>query len=127
MSFSNILSQVFARLEAATTLPDILYPNIEAPEQTANHLRVAIIPAGVDPVGISSGNQELGIIQVSVYCTQGTGAIVPALIAAAVLSLFPRNLALSGVRIDKPGTVNPGFLDGAWYVLPVSIHYQSIT
>lgn len=123
-----VSEQVFAHLEAnKATLPPILYPNLEETPPDGTHLRPFVIPASTDNVGIASDTtQDLGFIQISVYCKPGIGAIIPLQIASAVRALFPRFLNLNGVRIDQTGTISNAFSDGTWYIVPVSIPYQLI-
>ena len=77
-------------------------------------------------LGVTTLNQEVGIIQASVYVEKGVGEIVPADIAQEFLDLFPRNLQLTNLRIDKIGTIAAPFYDDAWHVTPVTIQYQNL-
>ena len=127
MSLNAIENEAFERFANAVGLPSIIYPNIQKLEQEANHLRVSVLPAPTQSVGISSLDQELGFIQALVYVKQGQGSIVASDIAEVVLALFPRNLKLTAFRIDRIGFTSPSFYDNTWLVLPVSISYQSLT
>ena len=133
MSQSQIELALFDKLEAIkATLPTIYYPNSTHKNKpnppTGEHIRVSVLSAGTNAIGIASTNQNVGILQCSIYVKDGTGTIRAAQIADLILSAFARNTLLSNnVRIDKQGSVNTGFSVDGWYHLPVSISYQQIT
>lgn len=128
MSLSTIKALLFARLESLV-LPagvTVFYPNIGTTMPLYNFVSPAVLPATTAPIDLVNSDRETGLLQVSVYVKKGLGEIVSADIAQVILTGFPRNLALSGVRIDRPGSIGPSFYDGNWQVTPVTIPYQNI-
>jgi len=47
-------------------------------------------------------------------------------IAEDLMTIFPRNLELNGVRLDKYGSIAPSFFSDSWSVTPVSFEYQQV-
>ena len=125
MALSNIQIDVFDRL---STLGDpIIYPNIyEAPPEV-EHLRVDVMPNKTDTIGLNDTTMENGIVQVLVYSFHGKGAISASQKAESVLALFSRNTVLSSCRFDVTGSINTSFIDGSWYVTPVSLPYHNLS
>ena len=132
MSQAQIELALFDKLEAIkASLPTIYYPNSPNKNKpnppTGEHIRVSILNAGTNAIGIATTDQTLGIMQCLVLVKDGTGTVRAAQIADLILSAFARNTLLSNnVRIDKTGSVAVGFTQDGWYMLPVSIPYQQI-
>jgi hypothetical protein len=132
MSQAQIELALFDKLEAIkATLPTIYYPNSPNKNKpnppTGEHIRVSVLNAGTNALGIATTDQTLGIMQCLVLVKDGTGTVRAAQIADLILSAFARNTLLSNnVRIDKTGSVAVGFTQDGWYMLPVSIPYQQI-
>jgi hypothetical protein len=132
MSQAQIELALFDKLETIkASLPTIYYPNSPNKNKpnppTGEHIRVSILNAGTNALGIATTDQTLGIMQCLVLVKDGTGTIRAAQIADLILSAFARNTLLSNnVRIDKTGSVGVGFTLDWWYMLPVSINYQQI-
>lgn len=128
MSLSAIKIALFARLESLVFPAGVavFYPNIATTLPSNNFVRPDVLPSTVIPLDLVGSNQESGLFQVSVYVKKGLGEIVSSDIAQVVLNGFPRNLALSGVRIDRPGSIGLSYYDGNWQVTPVTIPYQNI-
>ena len=133
MSQAEIELALFDKLESISgTLPTIYYPNSpnknKANPPTGEHIRVTLLRADTIPVGIATTDQTLGLMQCSIFVKDGTGTVRAAQIADLILSAFARNTVLSNnVRIDKTGSVNTGFTQDGWYMLPVTVPYQQIT
>lgn len=133
MSQAEIELALFDKLEAVkASLPTIYYPNSlnngKPNPPTGEHIRVSILNAGTNALGIATTNQTLGLMQCSIFVKDGTGTVRAAQIADLILSAFARNTVLSNnVRIDKTGSVNTGFTENGWYMLPVTVPYQQIT
>ena len=126
MPLDMIAQDVFLELDVAALAP-IYWPNIaESQAPTVDHLRAFIIPADTESRGLASWDVERGVIQVSVYSRQGVGVIDAYAMAEAVLGVFPRGTSLAGVKISVSGSIGPGFMDGAWFVVPVSIPYYQV-
>lgn len=127
MALDAIAEDVFATLSAAPGLPPVVYPNVGVDVPAAPHLRVFILPANTDTVGLNSFEVEQGIIQISVYEAQGQGAIGPYATAELILNtVFPRGFSTLNFRVIKAGSLGPAIVDGAWYVVPVSISYINV-
>lgn len=125
MSLSNIQSEVFDRI---ITLGMLTYfPNIKEPDLIQDdHLRVDVMPNTTDSIGLNDIDMEKGIVQVRVFTKIGSGSIQSAVTAKQVLDLFPRNTQLTSCRFDKTGTINSAFMDGSWWVTPVTLQYQNL-
>lgn len=135
MSLVTIQQAIFSRLDGSS-LPPRWYPNrsgvgASQAQPTGDHLRVDILPAITDSIGLNSLDQERGILQVTVMTKPDTGTIPAAKIVEQVLALFPRNTELRQdglrVRFDRTGYPGPSMQDGAWYATPVTIPYNVIT
>lgn len=129
MSLNAVQAAVFKRLKASppSALP-IAYPNIAGQQPTTDYLRVNVLPAQTETVGVATLSRERGIVQIDVMTRAGIGAIKAGEYAAAVLALFPRNLTLTeageAVRFEREGWAAPALQDGSWYQVPVSIPYS---
>ncbi len=130
MSLSAIKTAVFDRLISAAGLPTLYFDNVENTANplppTANHLRPFVLPSATNTIDLVDLDQEVGVIQVSIYVGKGQGEIVSTDLAATILALFPRNLNLTELRIDDAGSIAPPFYDGGWYITPVTIPYQNL-
>lgn len=128
MSLNAVQSAVFKRLKASppSALP-IAYPNIAGQQPTTDYLRVNVLPAQTETIGLEDTALERGIVQIDVMTRAGIGAIKAGEYAAAVLALFPRNLRLTeageAVRFEREGWAAQALQDGSWYQVPVSIPY----
>lgn len=129
MSLNAVQVAVFKRLKASppASLP-IAYPNVSGQLPTTDYLRVNILPAQTETIGVTTLSRERGIVQIDVMTRAGIGATKAGDYAAAVLSLFPRNLALTeageAVRFEREGWAAPALQDGTWYMVPISIPYS---
>lgn len=101
------------------------------PSASMVYLQEALLPADAPSVGIasSSANEFTGIYQVSVLApaggTKGPGYAT----AKQVQEAFPKGLRLtrSGVTVAILRTAQgPAFMDGARWVVPVSIYYRAL-
>ena len=127
----NLTKAIFDHISGATGIPDVYYPNVSKDTHADEHIIVSIIPNETLSVGVSELNQARGIINIVIKTKESIGTIRANQIADDLLSLFVRNTTLTSggtkVRIDRAGWTNPplGNIDG-WYVLPVTIPYNSI-
>ena len=127
---STIKTSFFDKLETdvalwPTPLP-IYYNNVDTTLPSTTHLRPSVLPAPTDTIGVNTLGQEKGIFQVSVYVKKGVGQLAAIEIAEDLITLFPRNLELTGVRLDKYGSIAPSFFSDGWQVTPVSFEYQQV-
>ena len=130
MSLTAIKTAVFDRLIAEAGLPALYFNNVESASlplpPVSNHLRPFVLPSDTRTIGVRTLNQEIGLIQVSIFVGKGQGEIVSSNIASQILDLFPRNLDLVACRIDSIGSIAPSFYDQGWHITPVSIPYQNL-
>lgn len=122
---SEIKTSLFDRLLTNTALP-VYFDNVDSSAPTVTHLRPFVLPANTDTIGVNSLGKEMGIFQINVYVKKGSGQLVGVLEAETLLTLFPRNLELTGVRLDEYGSIGPSFFNDSWQVTPVSFTYQHI-
>ena len=127
----NINIAIFERINNAVGIPSVYYPNVNAETPTDEHIIVSIISNETLAVGISETDQARGLISIIIKTKENIGSIRANQIADDLLTLFARNTTLTSggtkVRIDRSGWTNPplGNMDG-WYVLPLTIPYNSI-
>lgn len=127
MSLSSIKTALLTHLESLGLGIDIHYPNVASDLPDGEFITPTVLPATTRSLGLVATNQEVGLLQVSVFVKKGVGEIRSAEIAELILAGFPRNLDLSEVRIDEAGSVGSSFFDGSWQVTPVTIPYQHIS
>lgn len=134
MSLETIQKAIFGRLDGSA-LPPRWYPNRSGigagqTQPDGTHLRVDILPAITDSIGLTALDQHRGVLQVKAMIKPDTGSVPAARIVEQVLALFPRNTELrqDGLRIrfDRSGYPGPSMQDGAWYATPVTIPYNVI-
>lgn len=116
---------------SANSIP-VAWENVDyKPTVGTLYLRPTLLPADTDPFGTSydSSLDHLGIYQIDVIAPvdQGKGqAFTKADIIATAFSYG--ELSYNGVIVTiKSSSPSPGKRDGAWFILPVIISYQSIT
>jgi hypothetical protein len=126
VAIEQIKTSIFTKLESLAGLPDIFYPNVGKPLPSTDYIRPDVLPAATDAVGLASTDQENGIFQVSIFIVKGSGELVAPRVAQLLLDGFPRNLALTGVRFNKTGSVEPPVYEGKWQITPVSFTYINI-
>lgn len=127
MALEQIKTSIFDHLETLSGLPDIHYPNVAGTIPTGEYIRPDVLPADTDPVGIITTDRETGIFQVSIFIPKGQGELDAARVAQKLLDGFPRNLALTGVRFDKSGSIGPSLFEEKWQMTPVSFTYINIS
>jgi hypothetical protein len=124
--------QLALNAELADAFPamPIAWENVEyKPTVGTAYFRVWMLPAETEVVtlGQSPWQLRLGVFQVSVFYPIGVGFVVPKVKAAEVVAAFKANTSFvfNGltVIIDKSWPA-PGFADGVWYHIPVSVRYR---
>jgi len=127
----NLTKAIFNHISGATGLPEVYYPNVSKDTPADEHIIVSIVPNETLSVGVSELNQARGIINILIKTKESIGTVRANQIADDILTLFGRNTTLTSggtkVRIDREGWTSPplGNIDG-WYILPVTIPYNSI-
>ena len=127
MALEQIKTSIFTKLESLAGLPGIYYPNTGGDLPTTDYIRPDVLPAETDPIGIAHTDRETGIFQVSIFTQKGKGELAAARVAQLLLDGFPRNLALTGVRFDRSGSVGASLYEGKWQITPVSFTYINIS
>ena len=127
MAIETIKTSLYTKLESLAGLPQIRYSNVDGVLPTGQYIRPDVLPATTDPVGIETTDRESGIFQVSIFTTKGGGELEAARITQILLSGFPRNLQLNGVRFDRTGSVGASLFEGSWQITPVSFIYINIS
>lgn len=128
MSLNTIIPSLYDHL-TALVLPHgavIRGKNTEGDLPTTPFVVPSVMPATTTPIGLRTTDKERGLMQASVFTKKNTGEIKAADIAQAIVDGFPRNLQLTGVRIDEAGSIAPSFFDDSWMITPVTIPYQNI-
>lgn len=126
MDFEAIALAILGRIEDAVGLLPYKPPNVSLGSTDLDHLRVDIMFNRREPVGLLQTNITPGIIQVAVYSKRGSGTIQALAEGDKVLELFPRNLELGSLRIDRPGWISAGFEKDGWWITPISIPFRVI-
>lgn len=126
MSLKVITNSVFEHLTNVGGLPAIFFSNTNDQPPAGEHIRPKILPNSTRTIGTADLDQEVGLIQISVYVKKGKGDERAAEIADAILAAFPRNLELTGLRIDLAGSAAGSFLVDGWQVTPTTIPYQNL-
>ena len=127
---SDIMTGVFSKISGTTpSLGTITWPNIPF-SGAPPYLRVHILPATTEAIGIKSGDHHRGIIQVDCVIRDGIGPTTAATLADGVIAAFARNTtATSGtttIRFNKTGSAGPGQQESDRYFIPVTIPYEVI-
>jgi hypothetical protein len=132
MSNKAISTALSTHLKAMTGLPPVAWENATfTPTNGTLYLRENTLFAGDIPIGIGFGDtvQKVGIYQVTV-CAPLNGGKFPAFdMADKVLTHFARGTKLtkeSTITLITIGSVAPAMVDGNWFVVPVSINWQSM-
>jgi hypothetical protein len=128
MSVDVILSSLYNHLQGLSFPAGVVIHGMNAPGPlpTSSFISPKVLPATTAALALATTNQERGLLQVNIYTKKGSGELEAAAIAKAVIDGFPRNLQLTGVRIDEQGYPSASFFDGSWMITPVTIPYQNI-
>lgn len=101
------------------------------PTVGVSYLSATLLPADSEPMGVgnSSAIEHLGVYQVNIFTDADKGKGAAIVLADKLATYFPRgNLTYNDKTIRiRSVSRGSGARDGAWYVVPVSISYQSFT
>lgn len=126
-----MIGALFSFINTRSGWPAKYWPNIQADIPTADHVRIDVLPAPTETLGISGPEWQRGIVQITVFVRDGTGAVNADNIADTVIASFPRGTTISSggisVRFDEKGWKSPGIPGGGWYQVPVTIPYNYLT
>lgn len=122
-----IRSALNAHLAAMPNRPPTAWPNKTFSPPAELYIRVDGIPRETDApmLGDDSALDYGGIYQIRIMAPAGNYETDALAVADAIQSHFARGPIGNGVRIRRV-TIAPGFVDGARYVIPVSIYYRAI-
>lgn len=131
--FANISGALDSHLNSMAGLPPVAWENQNySPTQGTLYLRPTIIPgdtlqAGLGDAGI---DEHIGLYQVDVFAEAGVGKGAAVVMADTVADQFSRGtvLSLNGVDVRIVSTSRGvGTVDGGWFIVPVTVSYQSFT
>jgi hypothetical protein len=109
----------------------ISYENTDFnPVINESFIKCFLIPADTDNPSLGDDHKRYyGIFKVLIYVPESGGTNLGNTIANSLFAKFERgsSFTLSGitVRILRSPSINPALYDDGWYVLPISIQYQS--
>jgi hypothetical protein len=100
------------------------------PTLGARYVQANILPAETENPSLGDDHKRfIGIFQVLIYSPDNKGAGDAETLAESLFTTFARGESFAAstvtVRILDSPSVLPSFNDNGWYVLPVSIRYQS--
>jgi hypothetical protein len=128
--FNDIESAFTNQLATLTDAPDIAWPNINyKPKAGTAYIAGFMLPGEFvqASMGATGKDVQVGIFQVNVYVPAGIGRSA---LPDAIAEHFKRGTVLSyngtSIRI-RAASIGPAGVDGAWYIVPVSINYQTYT
>jgi len=128
--FNDIESAFTNQLATLTDAPDIAWPNINyKPKAGTAYLTCFMLPGAFNQasMGATGKDVQVGIFQINVFIPAGDGR---SQLPDAVADHFKRGTVLSyngtDIRI-RAASIGPAGVDGAWYIVPVSINYQTYT
>jgi len=130
MLHDEMLTAIYTKFGTILDIPEIVYPNIEVDPSVDGYVRVNVLPANPDTVGVKSITWYRGIIQANVYVKLGVGEIVAARYAQKIIGAFPRGTVLTNgttsIKIDENAQAYNGIVDGGYYMMPVRIVYNKL-
>lgn len=128
MSIAEIKKGVFKAISSAG-LGDVVWPNVPFTGKPP-YLRLFVLPAQTETVGLNSIARLRGIIQIDCVVTAGGGEIEASEKAEAVLAELPRLTRIvegsTTIEINATGWAGPGLQEPDKYFIPVTIPYEVI-
>ncbi len=132
MSNKAISTALSTHLKTMTGLPPVAWENAAfTPTNGTLYLRENTLFAGDIPIGLGFGDtvQKVGIYQVTVCSPLNAGKFAALDMADKVATHFARGTKLtkdSTIVIIGVTSIAPAMIDGNWFIVPVSINYQSM-
>ena len=121
---TDIMNALNNRLSELPSLPSVAWPNTELdPVIGTMFLRANILPADASTATLQSLEQHTGVYQVDIFAPVNTGLFNVNNMADSIADHF-RASAIPNIRI-RAITIERGDRDGAWFVVPVSIIYDT--
>lgn len=129
MSFKDVRAALRARLAALPASPPVAWENdAYTPTEGTLYLRQTILPSASPNVDLESLVEHIGLMQVDVFAPAGGGSGAAEDMAATLEAHFAaQHTLIHGAEVVSIRTIEQlsGARDGAWYVLPIRISYQS--
>ena len=102
MTNTKLLTSIYDYLGTISNIPKLLYPNIEYSSLPDEYIRVFVMNATPDDIGVKNISMKSGIIQCNVTIKESIGEIKASEIADLIIASFPRNTVIptSKIRID---------------------------
>lgn len=129
---AKIAESLFTRLAALVLSPalPVSYPEPVRPfvrPASGPWLEANFLPAATAGIGISSWDEHVGLLQVTVVYPNGSGVLAPLEIAHNIVAWFPRNLSLTNCAIYATPIIGTMFPDpdNSTTRTPVSVRYRS--
>lgn len=129
--FKDIGAALSARLSTLPDLPDVSWQNRAfTPTTGVLFLRETLLPGEVvqSELGESGRDVTTGVYQVDVFAPIGNGKGAAIDQVDAIADHFARNTVLTynSINVRLLGTsLGASAFDGAWWIVPVNIRYQS--
>jgi len=131
LDISAALDSTLNTYASANSVPVAWENSGYAPITGTKFLRPTLLAGGTDSVGLgnTSSDDHLGIYQVDVIAPLNTGKGEAVTTADAVAGAFPKGIiTYNGVKVRiRSVSRGSGSRDGAWFIVPVEISYQSYT
>jgi hypothetical protein len=127
MTNEAILNAVFTKLASLGGLPQILYPNRKYSTPPTEYIAVSVMPIPTATYSFDYGELKSGLIQCNVVVPVDVGAIKGAQIADKIITALKNGTVISGeLKVSKPPYASSGIVDGASYIVPVTIQYRVV-
>lgn len=131
---SDIMAALFGRVASFVASPalPIAWPNVVfTPPANQRYLRVQFVPNVANRLFLGSAepHQLLGLLQLSVYGSKGSGEATTRALAASVAAHFPADLELSTggttVRVTKRAEVRDMLVEDAAIQIPLIVSWEA--
>lgn len=129
---AEALKAFFSHIDSLNILP-CYWPNVKSEKPTDSHLRVSVTPVSPNVLTVCDGaEQNLWLLQISVYVRDGVGEIIPSQYADALKNGIPFNTKLQSGGYEfqtlKRGEIKPLIASGesGWVFKPVQFRFSSI-
>jgi hypothetical protein len=129
VSYLTIKKLLELQLNTVASPLDTAWENAPfVPKQGTPWQRVTLLPATTEnPTLGDQFKMERGVLKVSLFYPEKSGAQAAMIRAEAIRLIFARGLSLIDgtvrVKIETHPYINPGFAEDGWYLLPVSVPF----
>jgi hypothetical protein len=125
----NISGALDGHLNTLADLPPVAWQNSDySPTQGTTFLSVDLLTANTDNITVGYAEEHVGVYQIMVVAPAGEYKAPAQLLADTVANHFlaNRQLTFGGLTVKiTTASFNAGFVDGAWYQIPVTINYRA--